>query len=581
VLSKLKKRIAVSLRARVLFYIALTLALAMLISTAIASIYFYRVSRRQVLSDERAKLSQIARHLEYQSEDLIYFANSIAVDSELQELLSQKSFATAFDKARNYRDISELLQFYNSMRSYIVVSTVFSSDGDGFSSRGSQNEMLFSEEYANERLLSYIQDEDMIFSEIYTAKVSNSTVDIICYKTVIRNIDRPSEVIGYLYMEAKADHFVEPLLSFDKEDKAYFWTDKSGNMIFSNSELPPNSTLGEYNVDATTKTSNGYFISESLPGAGWVLNVYISDQFILSKSQFVIIFFALFFIITLMIMLLIIHPVLGKVTRPIVRLTDIMGTVRKGNFSLHEYHDSEDEIAMLYSGFNEMIAETERFLSEQKKYEENKKELQFAILMSQINPHYLYNVLNTIAFLAQAEGNTNVVKLVQAQIAVLQDGLKIGEKSIYSTIENELEVLENYLLIQQYRYPEKFSVNIQVEEGLSAVIIPKTIIQPLVENAIFHGVASKSGKGTIQISISRDNEMIVISVEDDGIGFEEEVLEQFHTGAELYFDGSDRPRIGLVNIRDRLNFSYPGTAEFTIESEKNQYSRVRIAFPIK
>jgi sensor histidine kinase YesM len=75
--------------------------------------------------------------------------------------------------------------------------------------------------------------------------------------------------------------------------------------------------------------------------------------------------------------------------------------------------------------------------------------------------------------------------------------------------------------------------------------------------------------------------MIVISVEDDGIGFEEEVLEQFHTGAELYFDGSDRPRIGLVNIRDRLNFSYPDTAEFTIESEKNQYSRVRIAFPIK
>ncbi len=579
-IDRITNRVSGSLRARVLLYLALALTIAMLISTVIASIYFSRVSRRQILSDERAKLTQVARHLEYQAEDLIYFANSIAVDQELQKLLSQKNFETSFDKARNYRDVSELLQFYNSMRPYIVVATVFSTEGDGFSSRGSQNEMLLTEEYANERLLAYMDNDDMIFSEIYTAKVSNSTVDIICYKTVIRNIDRPSEIIGHLYIEAKADHFVEPILNFDKEDKSYYWTDRSDNMIFSNSDLPADYVLGEFGQDDIHKSAGGYFISRSVPGADWVLNVFLTDQFISAKSRFVLIFFALFFVVTLMIMLLIIYPVLGKVTNPIVRLTDIMGTVREGNFSIHDYNGSQDEIAMLYRGFNEMIQETERFLSEQKKYEKDKKELQFAILMSQINPHYLYNVLNTIAFLAQAEGNTNVVKLVQAQIGVLQDGLKIGEKSIFSTVGNELAVLDNYLLIQQYRYPDKFSVNFNLEDGLSDISIPKTIIQPLVENAIFHGIAPKEGPGQIDISLKKASDKLVICVEDDGIGFEEEVLDLFKSGNSMYENYSDRPRIGLANIRDRLNFSYPESTEFVVESERGKYSRISISFPI-
>lgn len=227
------------------------------------------------------------------------------------------------------------------------------------------------------------------------------------------------------------------------------------------------------------------------------------------------------------------------------------------------------------------IQEEERVRIEQEK---KKKEMEFAVMHSQIAPHYLYNVLNTVMFLAAVEKNKKITEIVRALIYTLQETLDIGSEELTTTLEKEIKLVYAYLDIQKYRYGGKFKSNILCQENLKEYMVPKTIIQPLVENAIVHGILPSEQVGTVTVRGYQEEEKIIIEVEDDGVGIKEEYIEIFERGERVNDQRQEkkegRRHIGMDNVRERIRYLYGERYGMKIEKRKEGGTKVRLYLPM-
>ena len=241
--------------------------------------------------------------------------------------------------------------------------------------------------------------------------------------------------------------------------------------------------------------------------------------------------------------------------RPVTELSKQMERTEYGKQQpIHIVHTG-DEIEILYQCFQDMMTELYKGEQERIAYEKQKRDMEYDITLSQINPHYLYNVLNTVVYLSAAGKNQDVVKIVHSLIYTLHETLKVGDGNVETTIEKELELTKCYLDIQRYRYPDVFQVEVKCEEGLKDCLVPKTMIQPLVENAILHGILPTEASGKIWIIIQKQGEKLCVMVKDEGIGVSKEQLKRFKQG-ESMAENKTRKHIGVENVCDRIHYLY-------------------------
>lgn len=268
------------------------------------------------------------------------------------------------------------------------------------------------------------------------------------------------------------------------------------------------------------------------------------------------------------------------IIQPIIQLSRKMENTHYDKLQIQEMVQTGDEIQILYECYNDMVGEIQRGMEQRMEYEKQKKEMEFDILLSQINPHYLYNVLNTVVYLSAMGKNREVVEIANALIYSLQETLRLGDKNIETTIKTELELTRCYLKIQEYRYPETFKVTIECPETMMDYSVPKTIIQPLVENAILHGILPEEENGSIQISIRQEEETLVIAVQDDGVGITDEHLTLFEQGHPITYGRNDRKHIGISNVRDRIRYLYGEPYGMWIERLPERGTRVTLRLPV-
>jgi len=266
---------------------------------------------------------------------------------------------------------------------------------------------------------------------------------------------------------------------------------------------------------------------------------------------------------------------------PIKKLHDVTTTITKNDLQDLVTSDNVDEITELGMSFNIMIGKIKELLDSKMKEQENLKKAELRALQAQINPHFLYNTLDTIIWMAESKKTEQVVEIVGALSKFFRISLSKGMDWI--TIGEEVERIRSYLTIQKMRYRDILDFNISVDEDVTENTILKLILQPLVENALYHGIKNKRQGGTISIRARRKNEdEILIEVEDDGIGFTPEKLSQLR--AELEDDSGDLKlesgfAIGNVNKRIRLYYGKP--YGLSIESEYTSGTRVTLVIPAK
>ena len=320
------------------------------------------------------------------------------------------------------------------------------------------------------------------------------------------------------------------------------------------------------------------FVKTSL-NSKWRVISYVADKTIfLSFSFYVVGIMTVLFLFTL-VTLGILSKAIGNILKPLSELSGSMEEVAKGNLDCKLTQFPEDEIGMLSRTFNQMTVDLKDSLELLAKKERQEQQIRFSLLISQIDPHFIYNTINSINYLARRGRCNDVIKVNSALISILQDRLRVNDIQVTDTIANERKVVEQYLVIERYMYDGDLEVSWKIENELMTEQIPKNMIQPLVENALFHGlIDEESGElnGKIEIEIQRDEKDLILRVSDNGIGMSEDRLKAVRE--EIYQPEERGKKIGLSNIGRRLYYLYGSSDGIRIESGENEGTRITLKF---
>ncbi len=272
----------------------------------------------------------------------------------------------------------------------------------------------------------------------------------------------------------------------------------------------------------------------------------------------------------------------GYYVRRLNEFKDQLHKAAAGDFKIVRDTDSMDEISELYEDLHIMIDSIQKLITavyeeqvQKEKLNSRQKDVEFKMLASQINPHFLYNTLETIRMKARAIGETEIEELVKMLAKIMRRNIQVGDKLV--TLKSELELVEYYLKIQQYRFGDRIQYKINQCCNIEYLKIMPLIIQPVVENAFVHGLETKEGEGSIEI-IVENKDHLVITVTDDGIGISEdklkEIKENLNDTRKL-----NRSNIGLSNVNQRIKLLYGDDYGLTVESEEYKGTKVTIEIP--
>lgn len=279
-------------------------------------------------------------------------------------------------------------------------------------------------------------------------------------------------------------------------------------------------------------------------------------------------------VIILMLTLFMTRTIARSVTQPIRELCAATQKVAKGNFTPTKI-ESGDEIQVLTESFNDMTEEIQYLIENIKREQWNLRDTELKLLQAQINPHFLYNTLDAIVWMAEGGQDREVVAMVTALSEFFRTTLSEGRD--YITIREEESHIRSYLKIQEFRYADILEYEINVDSALYDYTILKLTLQPFVENALYHGIKNKRGKGKIIVSGYEKDEKIYFEVADNGIGMDEEELARLRRkldGQPVHGRG-----FGLENVHERIRLNYGPEYGVSFQSKKGEGTVVIVCIP--
>lgn len=267
-----------------------------------------------------------------------------------------------------------------------------------------------------------------------------------------------------------------------------------------------------------------------------------------------------------------------SIIKPLNDLCDNTKQIGEGDFTTHALESPLEELQVLSSHFNVMAEKIESLIDDVKFEQTHLRMTELKLLQAQINPHFLYNTLDTIIWLAEGKQNEQVVEMVTALSNFFRTTLSKGKDFI--SIAEEKSHVESYLQIQQFRYRDILEYEVNIDEEIQKYSILKLTLQPIVENALYHGVKSRRGMGKIFIRGYEENDHIVLSVIDNGVGMTDKELEHLRSLINgQVFDDADKG-FGLANVNERIRLNFGMEYGLEIESEHGEGTNVRILLPI-
>ncbi len=266
----------------------------------------------------------------------------------------------------------------------------------------------------------------------------------------------------------------------------------------------------------------------------------------------------------------------SSIAKPIGKLRSLMKKAESGDLSVVFDVRYNDEIGQLGRSFNAMIAEIKNLIDVVYKEQKSKREAELRTLQSQIKPHFLYNTLGAVYWMAKDSGASDVMQMVSALTNLFRIGLSKGNEVI--SLAEEIEHVRSYLVILKIRYAEMLDYDISVDESLKSLLVQKLILQPIVENAVYHGIKEKGGPGRIEVSVRKTEEFLLLTVKDDGVGISGEALQAINSALE---DGNkEKSGYGIFNVNERIRLSYGKDYGVNLWSTLGKGTTVEIRHPI-
>ncbi|MEI8094273.1 MAG: sensor histidine kinase [Spirochaetales bacterium] len=303
---------------------------------------------------------------------------------------------------------------------------------------------------------------------------------------------------------------------------------------------------------------------------GWtVVGVSFLDE-VFSSSRDVFTTTSLIALGSLLVAILLAWLVSRRISAPIEELRRSMQKIETGDFDIEISVQADNELTQLANDCNLAIKTIRELMLDNEREQENKRRQDLLLLQSQINPHFLYNTLDSIVWMCEMEDGPGAIKMTTALAKFFRLGISRGSDIL--TLKDEAGHVESYLQIQKMRYGDKFEYSIKIDDGIREALMLRLLLQPLVENALYHGIKPKEGPGRIEVLGHREGANLMLTIRDDGVGMSSVALERLQNpGSQVH--------IGLENVQERIRIFYGTEGGLEVNSTPGKGTEVRLTLP--
>lgn len=397
---------------------------------------------------------------------------------------------------------------------------------------------------------------------------------------------------GVLLLDLSFDGMEKLCQGFYMPSSSYIYLmDASGELIFHPVLPQINSGIMEENVTTAVTYHDGSH-QETFQGqqrqvavktvgyTGWKLVRVTPTTNFNAYAEQLQFFFLFTLCFTLFLLIFINHYLSHKISKPIKNLENQVKSIEYGGHFPEILGNSSYEIESLHHAIASMVSTSHHLMNDIITQEKEKRRIELEVLQSQINPHFLYNTLDTVIWMAESGQSKEVVTLVSSLARLFRIALSGGNRFI--PLKEELEHAKHYLQIQQVRYKNTFTTDITVDSALETGLCMKLVLQPILENAIYHGVAHSDGEGEIHIEATtspKEEGVLLLKVTDNGCGMPAEAVENLLSG-RYRGKHSRGSGIGFNNVHQRIQLTFGKAYGLSIESEPDEGTQVTLRLPL-
>ncbi|MGH4124660.1 MAG: cache domain-containing sensor histidine kinase [Clostridium sp.] len=530
----------------------------------------------QSLSDRMDKLTLFSIQLFYDRKiiDTNTLINSNNLDFIYENSFQQYLQSLLFSKY----ELNEILIKYSVSEKVFQANRTFVATTDCYANMDKLNTIALKGKGAP---VWYVTSKNGKIDGIYLAKSIYGSLDV-------------NKAVGLLAFKIDNQYFMEVfnnILINSKQTLGLY--NSHGQLIFINNSFDVNSNksiqsfidsnLDKGEEEIKTKNDSIYMIYDTIRPANWKLVVGISGNVLFKDLRKVAKFSIILCIATLPICLLLINYLHSTIIRPLNLLIKRMKEIENGNMGVIIESNRKDEFGFVFRTFNKMSENIKNLIDTVYKEQLVMKQSEINALQAQINPHFLYNTLESINWKAKIHGDDEVSEMISAFSYIIEANLnRSNEKFI--PVYKEIEYIQSYKFLIQKRFGKKIEFNLNIDEDTLNNRLPKLLIQPIIENTIYHGLEMKKGGGTVDITIKKENNQLIITVVDDGLGIEKsKLLALIEDMSDDKFSESenilDNSKIGIINVHRRIRLLYGKEYGVKIESKEGMWTIVTIKVP--
>lgn len=557
-----------SIGSKLSFYFSLVILIPIITISILGNLLYKNSITNQQNENIKQMVSQISNNIDFYIKDTENIINYLSEDPRILKFLDNTISSSVIRKAIENGSLDEASKAINSFTTFhpeiagimiVKQDDTFISDVMGRISR----DPLIKEKWYLEAAKN--PNTMHLFSKPVGRNINNvfqySADDVVSMSKAI--VDKKTgKCIGVILIDMKLD-IIKSVIEHAKPAKNGFVyiVDNNGEIVYSpvneivyriKSEWINNSS-GEILIKRI-KENDYKIIHGNSTYTGWKT----VEVFPLSESLRVINTLVYYSIIIAIITLLIAEILAAfftkSIVRPISKLKRLMKKTEVGDFNVVFNSKYDDEIGELGNAFNNMVREIKNLISLVEVEGKKKRKAEISILHAQIKPHFIYNTLDTIQWMAQEHDAQDIVDITYNLTNLLRIGLSAGEENI--KISQEIKHVESYLLIQKIRYEDKLNYKIYIQKEILDLNVIKLILQPLVENAIYHGIKEKRGSGYIKISGMIKNGKIFFIIQDNGIGIAEKKLIKINEMLKGKATSKDIVGYGIYNVNEKIKLTY-------------------------
>ena len=568
----MKKRfLSLGLREKIQFLFLCTMIVCILFCSGIFYLILENQMQQSIADKEISNRTAISNNLDSTMKSINSISRLTMLRSTVRTFLLAESNSTP--RTRNaLQEIHDILNTFNLSCNVVILRMdgQYLNTGPGITYVNTGK--IFETEWLNEVMA---QKGNYVIKAGTRDAFRSNIGEMVSFVRVINDINT-QKPIGILAINLPSRFFEQAYEGLSGETSHFALYDASGRLICKDNEstfssLNPENLLQNTREETDKLFYKSIFTCDTLGDSHFILASRLEVRILDGLPAKLLVALIIGAFILLAFMWLINTYIAKNVIYPIQRLVDSMAEVQNGWLHRVSMNVNDDEIGLLKNSYNAMLIEINQLIDELLQKEKTLRMAELDALQEQMKPHFLYNTLDMIRYMALENRTDEVYNMLETLGNFYRRFLSKGSTDL--SLGEEIEIVKSYLTLQRTRFEDIFTDEYEIEEGLSSIRVPRLILQPLVENSIYHGIRPKGEHGVIRVTVKRQEDFLFLSIYDNGIGMSAHQR-------ELLFSGKDSRSFGFQGTIERIRYYYKTEDVFEIHSTEGEYCEIILKLPL-